>query len=110
MSKWGCGCADCATAPPSCSERWNGWTWRACHGFLHRAARPPHRGFRPRRNGVLMRIHWFFVGMAFLVAGCARGTEPKPITLATTTSTQDSGLLDALLPQFRAATGIEVKV
>ncbi|HXY18859.1 MAG TPA: substrate-binding domain-containing protein [Gemmatimonadales bacterium] len=30
--------------------------------------------------------------------------------LATTTSTQDSGLLDSLLPAFTAATGIEVKV
>jgi tungstate transport system substrate-binding protein len=32
------------------------------------------------------------------------------ITLATTTSTYDSGLLDYLLPQFKKETGIEVKV
>jgi tungstate transport system substrate-binding protein len=32
------------------------------------------------------------------------------LTLATTTSTQDSGLLDALVPMFRAQTGVEVKV
>jgi tungstate transport system substrate-binding protein len=31
------------------------------------------------------------------------------ITLATTTSTQDTGLLDSLLPRFKAASGIEVK-
>jgi len=35
---------------------------------------------------------------------------PSNITLATTTSTQDSGLLDVLLPKFREATGIEVRV
>ena len=34
----------------------------------------------------------------------------RSIILATTTSTQDSGLLDSLLPNFRAATGINVKV
>ncbi|MCK9444328.1 MAG: substrate-binding domain-containing protein [Tissierellaceae bacterium] len=38
-------------------------------------------------------------------------TEPKkPIILSTTTSTQDSGLLDYLLPIFTEETGIEVKV
>lgn len=34
----------------------------------------------------------------------------KPIILSTTTSTQDSGLLDFLLPIFTEETGIEVKV
>jgi tungstate transport system substrate-binding protein len=37
------------------------------------------------------------------------GGPAKPITLATTTSTQDSGLLDVLLPAFTKATGIQVK-
>ena len=32
------------------------------------------------------------------------------LTLATTTSTQDSGLLDVLIPKFREKTGIDVKV
>jgi tungstate transport system substrate-binding protein len=42
-------------------------------------------------------------------AGCR--SEPAPtLTLATTTSTQDSGLLDVLVPRFRRQTGIEVKV
>jgi tungstate transport system substrate-binding protein len=45
---------------------------------------------------------------AVVAAGCAR---PAPsVTLATTTSTQDSGLLDVLVPLFRAQSGIEVKV
>ena len=43
-----------------------------------------------------------------LAAGCSPGQ--KALTLATTTSTQDSGLLDVLVPRFRARTGIEVKV
>ena len=37
------------------------------------------------------------------------GSE-KTIVLATTTSTQDSGLLDYLLPEFKKDTGIDVKV
>ena len=41
--------------------------------------------------------------------GCT-GTPPKSITVATTTSTRDSGLLDELLPVFQATTGIEVRV
>ena len=37
--------------------------------------------------------------------------EPDPqLTLATTTSTQDSGLLDFILPSFTEETGIEVEV
>jgi tungstate transport system substrate-binding protein len=40
----------------------------------------------------------------------APAAASESIILATTTSTQDSGLLDSLLPAFRAATGIEVKV
>lgn len=36
--------------------------------------------------------------------------ENKEITLATTTSTEDSGLLNFILPDFKDKTGIEVKV
>jgi tungstate transport system substrate-binding protein len=49
------------------------------------------------------------VAVALMTAGCSRPAAPS-ITLATTTSTRDSGLLDALLPRFRQETGIEVKV
>jgi tungstate transport system substrate-binding protein len=38
------------------------------------------------------------------------GAEPKVIKMSTTTSTEQSGLLDVLLPQFAKETGIEVKV
>src|ERR1017187_4553364 len=55
-----------------------------------------------------------FMLIAFGVQGCSRTApaplQPAPITLATTTSTQDSGLLDVLIPLFRQETGIEVKV
>jgi tungstate transport system substrate-binding protein len=46
-----------------------------------------------------------------LAAGCTRSTPPEEsLVLATTTSTQDSGLLDLLVPMFQRQTGIEVKV
>ena len=46
-----------------------------------------------------------------LVLGCSQPEPPQQsITLATTTSTQDSGLLDVLIPMFERQTGIEVKV
>jgi tungstate transport system substrate-binding protein len=50
-------------------------------------------------------------GGALLFGAAAGFAEQRAfITLATTTSTQDSGLLDDLLPRFTAATGIEVRV
>src|SRR5690242_920963 len=48
-----------------------------------------------------------FVASAFSVV--AAQARPS-IILATTTSTQDSGLLDVLVPRFEKETGIEVKV
>lgn len=45
------------------------------------------------------------------LAGCGREEKPTAtITLATTTSVYQSGLLDALVARFRAESGIEVKV
>lgn len=49
----------------------------------------------------------FLAGLTFMLGGCT--STPQTITLATTTSTYDSGLLDYLLPQFKKDTGIEVK-
>jgi tungstate transport system substrate-binding protein len=46
---------------------------------------------------------------AVLIAACDRG-DRKPLILATTTSTQDSGLLDALIPEFERACGYKTKV
>jgi tungstate transport system substrate-binding protein len=45
-----------------------------------------------------------------LAAACGRDGSGGSMILATTTSTDDSGLLDVLIPLFRKQTGIEVKV
>lgn len=59
--------------------------------------------------------------LVFGLAGCASKSAPPPqssqtsqptntaLILATTTSTQDSGLLDVLVPQFEQKTGYKVK-
>jgi tungstate transport system substrate-binding protein len=46
--------------------------------------------------------------MAFAITACSK--KERTMILATTTSTQDSGLLDYLLPVFEKDTGIKVKV
>lgn len=49
--------------------------------------------------------------VACLFPGCASKRPPsRELTLATTTSTQDSGLLDVLLPAFERESGVKVKV
>jgi tungstate transport system substrate-binding protein len=54
----------------------------------------------------------FLVILIVLISvwGGASGAEEKILTISTTTSTQASGLLDVLLPAFKADTGISVKV
>jgi len=51
-----------------------------------------------------------FVAPLLIGAQALAADPPRPILLATTTSTQDSGLLDVLVPRFRAKNGVEVKV
>src|SRR5262245_882853 len=48
--------------------------------------------------------------VALLIATPVTAGEPRSMILATTTSTQDSGLLDVLVPAFRTQKGIDVKV
>ena len=48
--------------------------------------------------------------VAVLNFALAAAAQEKSIVVASTTSTQDSGLFDHLLPLFKAKTGIEVKV
>jgi tungstate transport system substrate-binding protein len=59
---------------------------------------------------MLTRRHVFGLIAGVIVAtGSAAGQE-KSIVVASTTSTQDSGLFGHILPLFRAKTGIEVRV
>jgi tungstate transport system substrate-binding protein len=57
---------------------------------------------------VIPRLSLFCL-VILLLAGCAQTPESKSIILATTTSTQDSGLLDTLLPLFEEQTSYTVK-
>ena len=59
-------------------------------------------GLRILLSGIVISL-LFFIGMTSVQA------QPKTIILATTTSTQDSGLLDVLLPVFEKKTGYFVK-
>jgi len=55
-----------------------------------------------------MRRAWLLGLLGALLAGPA-ASEPAVVILATTTSTQDSGLLDVLVPLFERETGSTVK-
>ena len=61
-----------------------------------------------------MAARRLFVAFALLcgvaLGPAASSADDRAIVLATTTSTQESGLLDHLLPIFRDKTGIDVKV
>jgi len=58
----------------------------------------------------MRRLFWIGSFVA-LLAGCSP-SEPaaNSITIATTTSTRDSGLMEVLVPMFEAETGTQVKV
>jgi len=57
----------------------------------------------------MQKISFLFICLAlWLMAPLALAQET--IKMSTTTSTQDSGLLDVLLPEFKKDTGIEVQV
>ncbi len=45
-----------------------------------------------------------------MLSSCSSDSKNNEVVLATTTSTENSGLLDYLLPVFRADTGMDVKV
>jgi tungstate transport system substrate-binding protein len=50
------------------------------------------------------------LGLGLLSALGAASAQDKSITVASTTSTQDSGLFGSILPMFKAKSGIDVKV
>ncbi len=53
---------------------------------------------------------WFIVVIVAVAMVGYAGADEKLLTISTTTSTQASGLLDALLPAFKEDTGVRVKV
>ncbi len=63
---------------------------------------------RPRLAHLALTL-LFFASLVLSGCGPARPANPSLI-LATTTSTQDSGLLDVLVPAFEDATGYSVKI
>lgn len=84
---------------------------------LHRTIQP-NKDFRDSMNRVNRRV-FFALSISLLTAGLPACTAPIPapptrtpavLTLATTTSTQDSGLLDFLLPVFEKQFNTQVKV
>lgn len=58
---------------------------------------------------ILGRLNWLGWVMLWLLVAC-QVAEPKVLRLATTTSTADSGLLEAILPAFEAAHNAQVNV
>lgn len=66
-----------------------------------------------RYHGLMKRVTVLFaLALALLLIGPACtviGAQKQPLILATTTSTQDSGLLDVLVPAFEQQHGYQVK-
>ena len=58
---------------------------------------------------ILTRITTLAATLALLMCGTASLAASKTVILATTTSTQDSGLLDVLVPLFEKESGYQVK-
>lgn len=60
---------------------------------------------------MLYRRSFIALGIAFVWLSCAPSfAQDKSIVVASTTSTQDSGLFGHILPLFKAKTGIDVRV
>jgi len=68
------------------------------------------RSCRRRAGGVGLAL---LLGVCLVLASgsavCAQGVPSRTLILSTTTSTQDSGLLDVLVPMFERQTGYTVK-
>jgi tungstate transport system substrate-binding protein len=58
---------------------------------------------------ILTRFTTLAATLALLIVGTTALAAPKTVILATTTSTQDSGLLDVLVPLFEKESGLQVK-
>ncbi|HIJ96365.1 MAG TPA: solute-binding protein [Desulfuromonadales bacterium] len=62
-----------------------------------------------RKNGLISRIVTGFILCTLLATAGQVSAASKTVILATTTSTQDSGLLDLLVPIFEKESGLQVK-
>ena len=58
----------------------------------------------------MFRLRLLFASFAALLLAAPLAAQEKSIVVASTTSTQDSGLFGHLLPIYRAKTGVEVRV
>lgn len=65
--------------------------------------------FKVRRN-CLKKFFIVIVIMLILVSGCSKSPQKVPLRLVTTTSVNDSGILPALLYEFRREYSIDVEV
>lgn len=61
-------------------------------------------------RSTLLRIVTVLFILALALSGCKKSPKNPDLILATTTSTQDSGLLDEMIPVFEKDTGYKVKV
>jgi len=77
------------------------------------------RGEIMSKKSVFLKVGILMLLVLSIFSGCAKKeeeaqankeTKAQSIILSTTTSTENSGLLDAILPDFKEKTGIDVKV
>ena len=69
----------------------------------------PAKNFMCFRPLALMK-HAFIAILLIVAFGSSMGVQAQPIVVASTTSTEQSGLFAHLLPAFKKASGLEVKV
>ncbi len=62
-----------------------------------------------KRTGSLAIGSILLIALLALLCGAAWAAEPAAVMMATTTSTDDTGLLDYLAPHFKTATGYELR-
>ncbi|MCH7942243.1 MAG: substrate-binding domain-containing protein [Proteobacteria bacterium] len=55
-------------------------------------------------------VKWFFLVLIFLFGAASAQAQERFITVASTTSTANTGLFDSILPMFTATSGIAVRV
>src|SRR5262245_30601226 len=83
----------------------------ACTRYDFAKDRTTQRGFPRRRSSMPKSRKPVWLGIAFVLAQISfASAQGKSILVASTTSTEDSGLFGFILPLFKQKTGIDVKV